>query len=221
MKLLPFALIPLLLAPFTVLAHEYWIAPSQTHATDGSDVTLEICEGHDFPLCEDFEFPDTFTGLFVIGPDGKRKELEVTANDAGTAVATWRAADAGRHGFTVQMVMSHARRGEIPLYTTRSEVRVGDNAAQQPPAGIDQGLEIFVVDDLAAGGGEDRIRFRALNNGRPAQASLQIQPADGRRFSINADMNGEASMRRPAPGHYLVFTSHQGVSGSVSFTIPE
>ncbi len=222
MKLPRLSLIPLLLLlPFTAAAHEYWIALSNPHPAEGEKVTASICEGHEFPDCENFEFPDTFTGLHVTGPDGAKHPIDVTVGDDGAAIAEWTAGAAGRYAFTVQMVLVHARRGELPMYTTRGELRVGSGDAQPPAAGLDRGFEIQVADDLAAGEGADRIMLRATHNGRPAQASLQIHPAQGRKFSINADRNGEASLRRPAPGRYLVYASHQGVSGSVTFTIPE
>lgn len=221
MKLFRLSLIPLLLAPFTASAHEYWIAPANPYPADGSQLTLNVCEGHDFPLCEKFEFPDTFTGLFVTAPDGTRTQLEVTADAEGVAGAHWSAAATGRHVLSMQMVTVHPRRGEIPLYTTRTEVRVPGGGAQPAPAGTGIGLEIFVVDDLAAGEGSDRITLRATHNGRPAGAALQIHPEKGRKFSINADNNGEARLRRPAPGRYMVYTSFQGLSGSATFTVPE
>lgn len=220
MKLPHLSLIPLLLAPLTVFAHEYWVAVSDPFAAGGK-VTVTVCEGHDFPLCEPFEFPDTFTGLHVTGPDGQSQRIEVRADDDGAATAEWTADAAGRYAFTVQMIMMHARRGEIPMYTTRSEIRVGGAAAVQPPAILGKGFEVIVVDDLKAGAGADRITLRATHNGKPAPASLQIHPEKGRKFSLNADRNGEAGLRRPAPGRYLVYASYQGVSGSVSFTIPE
>ncbi len=221
MKLFRLSMLPLLLAPFAANAHEYWIAAADPFPADGAPVALNICQGHDFPLCETFEFPDTFTGLHVTGPDGARQALEVTADADGTAVATWPASSTGRHALSVQMLMKHPRRGELPLYTTRVEVRVPGGDAQHPPNGLGVGFEIFVVEDLAAGEGADRITLLATNNGKPAQASLQFQPEKGRKYSLNTDRNGEASLRRPAPGRYLVYASHQGVSGSVTFTIPE
>jgi hypothetical protein len=221
MKLSRLTLIPLLFMPLIAGAHETWVAVSDPYPAAGSRIKLTICEGHDFPLCEPFEFPDTFTGLQVTGPDGQPQRIEVRAGDDGTAVAEWTAAAAGRYVFTVQLVMTHARRGEIPMYTTRSEVRVGNSDAQPPPATLGKGFEVVVVDDLKAGEGADRITLRATHNGRPAQASLQIHPEQGRKFSVNADRNGEASLRRPAPGRYLVYAMHQGVNGAVSFTVPE
>ncbi len=220
MKSFPLALIPLLLAPLAVSAHEYWLSFSNPHPAEGETVTIHICQGHDFPLCEDFEFPDTFTGLFVTGSDNERRQIEVSRDSSGGAVAEWTAGAAGRYAFTVQMVMTHARRGEIPMYTTRGELRVGDGNAKPPAGSLGRGFEIKVIDDLAAGEGADRIRLRATHNGNPAQASLQIHPAQGRKFSLNADRNGEAGLRRTGSGRYLVYASHQGVSGSVSFTVP-
>lgn len=220
MKAFRLALIPLLFAPLAASAHEYWIAFSDPHPAAGETVTIHLCQGHDFPLCEDFEFPDTFTGLHVTGPEGERKPIDLVRDESGAAVAQWTAGADGRYAFTAQMVMTHARRGEIPMYTTRGELRVGGGEAQPPAAGLGRGFEIAVVDDLAAGAGAERIRLRATHNGNPAQASLQIHPEQGRKFPLNAGRDGEAGLPRTASGRMLVYASHQGVSGSVSFTIP-
>lgn len=221
MKPFHLSLIPLLLLfSAAVPAHEYWIAVPERNPAPGATITVTLCEGHDFPLCEPFEFPDTFTGLFVTGPDGSRHAVEVRADADGAAVAEWTAGAAGRYAFSAQMLLVHPRRGELPMYTTRTEVRIGDGDAQPASATLDKGFEVVVADDLGAGEGADRIRLRATHNGRPAQASLQIHPEKGRKFSLNADRNGEASLRRPAPGRYLVYASYQGVSGAVSFTVP-
>lgn len=221
MKPFALALIPLLLAPLAASAHEYWIAFSNPNPAAGETVTVSLCQGHDFPLCENFEFPDTFQGMYVTGPDGQHHAIDVRANADGAAVGEWTAGAAGRYAFTVQLVLIHARRGEIPMYTTRGELRVGAGDAQPPTAGLDRGFEIVLIDDLAAGEGTDRIRLRASHHGKPAQASLQIHPEQGRKFPLNADRNGEAGLRRTGSGRYLVYASHQGVSGSVSFTVPE
>ena len=221
MKLFRYALIPFLLAPFTAVSHEYWIAPAQFFPAEGEQFVIKVCEGHDFSVCENFEFPDTFTGLRVTGPDGALRELALATTEDGSAVTEWSADVAGRYAFTVQLMMSHRRRGDIPLYTTRAEVQVPGDAAQAPPPGIGQGLEILLVEDLAADQADDRVTLRALHDGRPAQTALQIQPDEGRRFSINTNRDGEATLRLTGAERYLIYATHQGVNGAVSFAVPD
>lgn len=217
-KLLRRFLLILVLLPVTAAAHEYWIAPAEFHPAPGADLSVKVCQGHDFPRCENFEFPETFAGLTVAG-QGASERLDLRADADGAGVAEWAVSAAGRYVLTMQLIMT--RRGrEIPMYTARTEVFVPGQAAQAPPPAPEKGLTIQMVEDLGASTAPERITLRVLSDGRPAQAGLEIQPEGGRKFSVSTDMNGEASLRLPAPGRYLVYTSLQGVSGSLSFAVP-
>lgn len=210
-----FLLILVPLTPAMAAAHEYWIAPGEFRPAPESNVALEVCQGHDFPKCEHFEFPKTFAGLTVTG-EGVSDRLELKADAKGAGVAQWRVPAAGRYAYTMQLVMT--RRGrEMAMYTARTEVFAPGKETQAAPAGPEKGLVIQLVKAPVAG---SDVTLRVLNDGRPADAGLEIQPENGRSYSISADMNGEASLRKAAPGKYLVYSSYQGVSGSLSFAVP-
>lgn len=207
------AFFPLL--PGMAAAHEYWIAPGEFRPAAGVALPLTVCQGHDFPDCENFEFPDTFAGLTVSG-EGVSERLELKADARGAGVSQWQIPAAGRHAFTMQLIMT--RRGrEIPMYTARTEIFAPGKPAEAPPAGPDKGLVIQLVDAPAAG---SDVVLRVLNDGRPAETGLEIKPEKGRSYSISSDAKGAASLRKPAPGRYLIYSSFQGVSGSLSFEIP-
>lgn len=207
------ALFPLL--PGMAAAHEYWIAPGEFRPAAGVALPLTVCQGHDFPDCENFEFPDTFAGLTVSG-EGVSERLELKADAGGAGVSQWQVPAAGRYAFTVQMIM--IRRGrEIPMYTARTEIFPAAKAAQAVPTGPEKGLSIQLVDAPIPGAD---ISLRVLNDGRPAETGLEIQPEKGRSYSVNTDADGRASLSKAGPGRYLVYGSYQGVSGSLSFEIP-
>jgi hypothetical protein len=204
------------LFPGLAAAHEYWIAPGEFRPAAGAALSPIVCQGHDFPDgCENFEFPATFAGLIVSG-EGVSERLELKADANGAGVAQWKVPAAGRYAFTMQLIMT--RRGrEIPMYTARTEVFAPEQSAKAPPAGPDKGLVIQLLDAPAAG---SDVVLRVLNDGRPAAAGLEVMPEKGRSYSLNTDASGEAILRKPVAGRYLIYSSYQGVSGSLSFEIP-
>lgn len=204
------------LFPGVAAAHEYWIAPGEFRPAAGAALSPVVCQGHDFPDdCENFEFPGTFAGLTVSG-EGVSERLELRADAKGAGVAQWKVPAAGRYAFTMQLIMT--RRGrEIPMYTARTEIFAAGQSAEAPPAGPDKGLVIQLMEAPAAG---SDVVLRVLSDGRPAAAGLEVKPENGRSYSINTDSRGDAILRKPAAGRYLVYSSHQGVSGSLSFEIP-
>ncbi len=216
MKLFQLALIPLLLAPMTAAAHDYWIEPSSFSPSAGSAVVIRLCANHKFPQCGDFDFPENYKGLQIAGPDGGSSRMNIPPSLESGAGGKWTAA-AGRHAFTMQLITNHPRRGEVALYTTRAVVDVpGGNGTGEAQSGTGKGLEIF-LDQVSS----ESMTLRVLHDGRPAQTTLQVQPEAGRKFTLNTDRNGQASMQPPVSGRYLISTSNQGVSGSLHCSIPK
>jgi hypothetical protein len=196
-------------------AHEYWIAPGEFRPGPGTALSPTVCQGHDFPECENFEFPATFSGLTVSG-EGVSERLELKADASGAGVTHWQVPAAGRYAFTMQLIMT--RRGrEIPMYTARTEIFVPGKSGEAPPAGPDKGLVIQLREAPKAG---SDVVLRVLSDGRPAEVGLEIKPEKGRSYAVNTDSSGEVSLRKLAVGRYLVYGSHQGVSGSLSFELP-
>lgn len=211
----------LLLAPSIVTAHEYWLVPTAPVAAVGASLEVDLCAGHQFPRCEAFDFPDTFTAVVVLNPQGKARPVELLETDAdGKAQARWAGDAPGRHAFVLQLILNHPRRGEIPLYTARTEVRVLGEVVPHAAPTTGRGLEIFLVEDLGAIENLERLTLQASLDGQPVQTSLQVSPAKGRKYALNTDRDGRVEMRRTHRGPYLIHTSAQGMSGSLYFVLP-
>lgn len=221
MKLPLLASIFLLMTPSIVTAHEYWIAPTAPVVAVGAPIDFDLCIGHRFPRCETFDFPDTFSGVVVTDPNGKVHPVELQSADSGGKVTgRWTAAEPGRHVITMQLILNHPRRGDIPLYTARAEVQVEGESARQEAPTIGRGLEISLLEDSGAPEGTHRPTLQTFHDGEPFQTSLQVHPAQGRKYTLTTDRNGRAEIRQANRGAYLVYASAQGTSASLYFVLP-
>src|SRR4051812_30763024 len=229
----PLAMLLVLMAPTSVLAHDTWVQTNTNVVRDGDAVHIDLMLGNHGNEHRDFKLAGKLSlegaTLEVLGPDGSRYDLKDRLADMGYTpqegywTTRFEPAEAGLYlvAHRSDRVMSYApersiKSGKAFFVASKGLDRVpAGNPGFDRPLGHDLEL-VPVVNPVTPMGPGSPIRVRLLYKGKPLSGErvsfiprgATLKPGLDERYERMTDGKGEAAIE-PTEANYYLIAAHK------------